>query len=58
MYSKANNMKINVDTSRTQNARRAMVYDVKNCNKPVNTMDAINQPNVDASVGTTKKFLS
>src|SRR5271168_208708 len=54
MYSKANNMKMTVETSSSQNASKAMVYDIKNCNARARTIDAKKPPQAAASGGATR----
>src|ERR1043166_1915539 len=56
MYSNANRMKINVETSSTQNASIAIVYDVKNCSSAVRTDEIRKTPSVVQAGGSTKYF--
>src|SRR6185369_9299038 len=53
-YSKANRMKINVATSRTQKASNAIVNERKNCSSAVKTSEIAKAPIRTGSVGTTK----
>jgi hypothetical protein len=57
-YSIANRMKMNVDTSSTQNASIAIAYDVKNCSSAVITTDSASHPITDGSAGSVKSFRS
>src|SRR5579883_1095191 len=56
-YSNANKMKMNVDTSSTQNASIAIAYEVKNWSSAVSTTETKNHPSAAASGGRTKYFL-
>ena len=54
IYSKANRIKMNVDTSRTQKASIAIVYDMKNWSSAVSMVDTRKNPKVVKFGGRTK----
>src|SRR5205814_671125 len=55
IYSKANRMKIKVETSKTQNASIAIVYDIKNCSSAVSNVERRNSPS-EAQLGGRTKY--